>query len=65
MGRVLIAGCGYVGVATADLFHADGWEVEGWTHSAESAGKLSDKPYTVRAVDIRSGSAVEAGAGKI
>ena len=22
MGRVLIAGCGYIGVATADLFHA-------------------------------------------
>ena len=28
MPRVLIAGCGYVGVATADLFHAAQWEVE-------------------------------------
>jgi nucleoside-diphosphate-sugar epimerase len=52
MPRILIAGCGYVGQATADLFHAAGWAVEGWTHSAESAVKLSAKPYSVRAVDI-------------
>jgi nucleoside-diphosphate-sugar epimerase len=62
MGRVLIAGCGYVGVATADLFHAAGWEVEGWTHSAQSAGKLADKPYAVRAVDIAAIDAVQAAA---
>ncbi|HEV3409540.1 MAG TPA: NAD-dependent epimerase/dehydratase family protein [Chthoniobacterales bacterium] len=31
MPRVLIAGCGYVGKATADLFERAGWEVEGWT----------------------------------
>ena len=52
MPRLLIAGCGYVGQATADLFHGAGWEVEGWTASAESAAKLSDKPYPVIAVDI-------------
>lgn len=52
MPRVLIAGCGYVGEATADLFHEDGWEVEGWTASAESAAKLSGKSYPVVAVDI-------------
>ena len=34
MPRVLIAGCGYVGTATADLFQSAGWEVEGWTYSA-------------------------------
>jgi nucleoside-diphosphate-sugar epimerase len=50
--RVLIAGCGYVGQATADLFRGEGWEVEGWTGSAESAAQLSDKPYPVIAVDI-------------
>lgn len=33
MPRVLIAGCGYVGAATADLFRASDWEVEGWTSS--------------------------------
>jgi len=52
MSRVLIAGCGYVGEATADLFHDAGCDVEGWTSSAESAAKLSGKPYPVAAVDI-------------
>ena len=52
MPRILIAGCGYVGEATADLFHKAGWKVEGWTASEESAGKLSAKPYSIRVVDI-------------
>jgi nucleoside-diphosphate-sugar epimerase len=52
MARILIAGCGYVGSATAELFHAAGWEVEGWTASAESAARLADRPYPVRAVDL-------------
>jgi nucleoside-diphosphate-sugar epimerase len=52
MPRILIAGCGYVGQAAADSFHAAGWTVEGWTHSGESAARLSAKPYLVRGVDI-------------
>ena len=40
MPRVLIAGCGYVGQATAELFHAAGWEVEGWTASARICAEL-------------------------
>ena len=52
MPRILIAGCGYLGEATADLFVAADWEVEGWTRSAEAAQKLSGKPYLVRTVDI-------------
>ena len=52
MPRVLIAGCGYVGEAAANRFHESGWEVEGWTASAESAAKLSNRPYPVRAVDV-------------
>jgi len=52
MPRILIAGCGYVGEATADLFHSAGWNVEGWVHSNESASRLSAKPYSIRAVDI-------------
>src|SRR5436309_14068859 len=52
MPRVLIAGCGYIGQAAADLFHAGGWVVEGWTRSAESAASLSAKPYPVRGVDV-------------
>jgi len=50
--RVLIAGCGYVGTAAADLFDAGGWLVEGWTHSTVSAAKLLEKPYPVTTVDF-------------
>jgi nucleoside-diphosphate-sugar epimerase len=60
MPRILIAGCGYVGGAAADLFHERGWEVEGWTRSAPSAAELSAKPYAIRAVDISSAAAVAA-----
>jgi nucleoside-diphosphate-sugar epimerase len=63
MARILIAGCGYVGQATADLFHAAGWAVEGWTHSAGSAAKLSAKPYPVYAVDIANKAEVGARVG--
>ena len=59
MPRVLIAGCGYVGTATADLFQAAGWEVEGWTRSPESAAQLAAKPYAVHAIDIANRSAVQ------
>jgi nucleoside-diphosphate-sugar epimerase len=52
MPRVLIAGCGYLGQAVAELFLGHGWEVEGWTKSADSAQPLSTKAYPVRAVDI-------------
>ena len=52
MPRILIAGCGYLGQATADLFHAAGWEVEGWTASKESVASLSAKPYPICQVDI-------------
>ncbi|CAN5447328.1 SDR family oxidoreductase [soil metagenome] len=58
MARILIAGCGYVGRATADLFQAAGWEVEGWTHSPESAAQLAGRPYRVRAVDLADPGAV-------
>lgn len=58
MSRILIAGCGYVGEATADLFHAAGWDVEGWTASVGSASKLSAKPYPVVAVDVAERDAV-------
>lgn len=64
MPRVLIAGCGYVGVATADLLHAAQWDVEGWTHSSDSAALLSGKPYPVRAVDIATRAAVQAAASR-
>ena len=52
MRRVLIAGCGYVGTAAADLFHDAGWQVEGWTRSAATATQLLAKPYPVIALDF-------------
>jgi nucleoside-diphosphate-sugar epimerase len=64
MAPVLIAGCGYVGEAAANAFHQKGWGVEGWTATAESAAKLSDRPYPVRAVDITDHSAVSAALGE-
>jgi nucleoside-diphosphate-sugar epimerase len=60
MPRILIAGCGYVGQATADLFHARGWNVNGWTASAQSAGQLAAKPYAIRSVDITNPALVSA-----
>ena len=52
MPRILVAGCGYVGEATADLFQAAGWHVEGWVRSKESAAQLSAKPYRVGLIDV-------------
>jgi nucleoside-diphosphate-sugar epimerase len=64
MPRVLIAGCGYVGSATAELFRARGWEVEGWTASAESAERLgATATYRVRAVNLADAEAVTGAAG--
>jgi nucleoside-diphosphate-sugar epimerase len=60
MPRILIAGCGYIGQTAADLLHERGWNVEGWTASAQSAGQLAAKPYAVRAVDITDSAAVSA-----
>ncbi len=60
MARILIAGCGYVGLATARLFHAGGWQVEGWTASQDSAAKLKGEPFPVHAVDLTNAVAVRA-----
>ena len=60
MPKVLIAGCGFVGLATARLFVQQGWEVTGCTHSSESAGKLSGEPIPVLACDLAERPAVEA-----
>jgi nucleoside-diphosphate-sugar epimerase len=64
MPRVLIAGCGYLGQAAADLFCTADWEVEAWTQSAGSAAKLSGKQYPVHAVDISDSKQLGARAGK-
>ncbi len=64
MARVLIAGCGYVGLATAELFLQAGWSVEGWTGSVESANALAGRAFPVRAVNLTERSAVEKAAGE-
>jgi nucleoside-diphosphate-sugar epimerase len=63
MPRVLIAGCGYLGQTVAELFLVDGWEIEGWTKSADSAQPLSTKAYPVHAVDISKEDHVRAQTG--
>jgi nucleoside-diphosphate-sugar epimerase len=59
MPRVLIAGCGYVGEATA-IFSTPkaGWWKDG-PHLPESADRLQEKPYAVRAVDLLSANLAE------
>ena len=61
MPRLLIAGCGYLGQAVADLFLATKWEVEGWAMSQRSAEALKFRP--ARAVDISDLDQVRASAG--
>lgn len=56
MPSVLIAGCGYVGLATADRFHAAGWSVEGWSKSQPQVVR----PYLLCSVDISDAAQVRA-----
>ena len=52
MPRLVLAGCGFSGLAAARLFHAAGWEVLALTHSAESVAKLAGEPFRAAACDI-------------
>lgn len=63
MSEVLVVGCGFVGLETARLFHADGWKVTGVTHSPESADRLASEPFPVVACDITDRAAL-AGLGR-
>ncbi|HST30841.1 MAG TPA: NAD-dependent epimerase/dehydratase family protein [Chthoniobacterales bacterium] len=60
MPRALIAGCGYLGRAIADLLAVEAWDVECWTVSGESARELSKAGYSARNVDISKGKDVGA-----
>jgi nucleoside-diphosphate-sugar epimerase len=60
VSRILVAGCGFVGLATAHFFAQKGWEVVGCTHSPESAANLSGQTFPVVACDISDRAAVEA-----
>ena len=54
MPRVFIAGCGFVGLATARLFHTRGWEVIGGTRSERPASE----PFATVAADISDAAAL-------
>src|ERR1700741_4230689 len=60
MPRALIAGCGYLGRALADLLAAECWEVEGWAMSAESARDVFRSGHQSQRVDISDPKAVAA-----
>ncbi len=51
-GRVLVAGCGYLGLAAARLLQASGWEVVGLTRRTESALALQGETFPVIACDL-------------
>ena len=50
--RALVAGCGFVGLATARLLLSAGWDVTGCTHSPESALALAAESFPVLPCDI-------------
>ncbi len=58
MPRILIAGCGFLGEAAADLFYGAGWGVLGLTASADSASALGRKEYEVIGAGISDRHAV-------
>ena len=60
MPHIVIAGVGFVGLATARLFRAAGWEVTGITHSEESAAALAADGIRGVACDISQRAAVDA-----
>lgn len=64
MARVLIAGCGYLGTATAGLFRHASWHVTAWTRTRESSNSVRDKVNEIHAVDLSSAADVKAASGK-
>lgn len=58
MPHVLIAGCGYVGTAAANLFAHSGWTVTGWVRTARTPSRVGDGQISIKAVDITNLDAV-------
>ncbi|MFN2477029.1 MAG: NAD-dependent epimerase/dehydratase family protein, partial [Chthoniobacterales bacterium] len=65
MPRVLVVGFGYVGLATAKVVRAAGWEVEGWTSSCASAEAFNETEFVVKSVDITDRPAVGTAASPV
>ena len=64
MPRIIIAGCGFVGLAAARVFHAADWDVLGLTHSQESAEALREEKFSLASCDISDAAAVRAVAAR-
>lgn len=60
-GRIVIAGCGFLGEAAAGFFLEAGWRVLGLCATAESAARLAGRPFPVAVADISRPLAVPAG----
>lgn len=56
MPRLLIAGCGYLGLAVARRFAGEAWEVTGLTHTTP----LTGEPFATAAADLTEPRALEA-----
>src|SRR5947208_2231517 len=52
MPHALIAGCGYVGSASARLLRENGWDVTAWTRSGRVADASLGDAISTRRVDI-------------
>ena len=60
-GKIVIAGCGFLGEAAAGFFLEAGWRVLGLCATEESAARLADRPFPVAVVDISKPIRVPAG----
>jgi nucleoside-diphosphate-sugar epimerase len=60
-GKIVIAGCGFLGEAAAGFFLEAGWRVLGLCATEESAVRLADRPFPVAVVDISRPICVPAG----
>jgi len=58
--RVLVVGCGYLGLSVTRLLHAQGWKVVGITRHSTSAQALQTEPFRVLPCDITDRTALSA-----
>lgn len=57
--KIVVAGCGFVGLAVARLLHSCGFEVLALTRSQHSALPLATEPFRVIACDITDRTTIE------
>jgi nucleoside-diphosphate-sugar epimerase len=62
--KVLVAGCGYLGLTTARSFHIGGFDVHGLTRSADPAERKGPLPFPMDVADITRRGDLEKFAGQ-